>query len=107
MASSTPQLLSLLSPASSPRPTFLSLPNLSTNDKEDQHLQPGPSRLYLDNHLQNSILRQSLEELSDHGVVNVSYKKQVNTGSTRYVVEPDADTIRLFCSIDTLIQNTI
>lgn len=111
VASSTSQLLSLLSPASSTRPTILSLPDVSPNDKGDpQYLQPDQSSLDFDNHPQNSNLRQSLE-LLDHGVIDVFYKNQVNPCPTRYVVDPAAATIRLFCfyrlstsSFDILVQ---
>lgn len=105
MASSVLQLPSV-SPASSPRP-IPRLPDISSNDKGDpQYLQPDQSNLGFDNHLQNSNLRQSLQGLSDHGVVDVSYKNQVNTGPTRYVVNPTPAAIRLFCVYTSSVTTT-
>lgn len=109
VVSPTPQLLSLaLSPPSDPRPTVLSLSNVPANDKENsQNLQPDQPNLAFENYLQNPNLGQSLSELSDYGVIDVFHRDQVNAGPTRYVVNPPAVTIRLFCFYSYPSTNTI
>lgn len=109
VVSPTPQLLSLPSSlASDPRPATLSLPNVPANDKgHPQYLQPDQSNPAFDNHLQKSNLRQSLKELTDYGVVDVSYKNQVKPGPIRYFVDPPAATIHLFCFYRYPDTNTI